>query len=732
MPFLNELNKVQQQAVKAINGPVMIIAGAGSGKTRVLTYRIAYLIQKGIPTDNILALTFTNKAAKEMKERIKGLIGRKSDGLWMGTFHSVFAKILRNECEKIGYHKNFNISDSDESLSLIKNIMAGLNIPTDRFNPYSVQSTISRAKNKLISPTEMANNAAEIYEMKVSEIFKDYQVKLKNNNCMDFDDLLLLPISLFQRFPEILDKYQKIFHYILVDEYQDTNKAQYILLKQLASKYKNLCVVGDDAQSIYSFRGAEIQNVLDYQIDFKDHQLFRLEQNYRSTKKILEAADCVIKNNHDQIKKKLWTENGEGEDIILLECRDEKDEGQQIIRNIEFLIKRDKLPLNSFVILYRTNAQSRALEEALRRFGLPYIIVGGIKFYERKEIKDILAYLKFISNPLNDEALDRIINYPVRGIGATSLNKIKQHAYKNHISIFKALETIDELKSLQERVVTNCKMFVQFIYKYMRLKDEMTLNEFVSSLIDELRLIEELKMQATPEALARAENIQEFVSGIMEFSNSKQDASLESFLQEVSLLSDIDGLEDSKNAVTLMTIHASKGLEYPVVFIAGLEENLFPHSNSLETAKEIEEERRLFYVAVTRSKSRLFLSHARMRYRYGNPISALPSRFIAEIDENLIQRSSQQQNNSIEKIKPDIGPDDVKWIKALARKGDESKTSGKNGQFKIGQNVIHAVFGDGKIVKVQGFDSDLKLIVDFASVGRKTLMAQYANLIVRK
>ncbi len=605
--------------------------------------------------------------------------------------------------------------------------MAGLNIPTERFNPYAVHSAISRAKNKLISPEELTRTANDIFEMKVAEIYKSYQTKLKSSNCMDFDDLLLHPIFLFKNYPETLDKYQKIFHYILVDEYQDTNRAQYILLNMLASKYKNLCVVGDDAQSIYSFRGAEIQNVLDYQIDYKDHQLFRLEQNYRSTRKILEAADCVIKRNKEQIKKTLWTDNEDGEKIVLLECRDEKDEGQQIIKNIEFLMKRDKLPLSSFVILYRTNAQSRALEEALRRYGLPYIIIGGIKFYERKEIKDVLAYLKFISNPLNDEALDRIINFPVRGIGSTSLNKIKQHAFKNHISLFNALENIDEISPLQDRVVTSCKIFTAFIKKYINLKDRMSLSEFVGSLIDELKLIGELKMQATPEALARIENIQEFISGIMDFSNSRSDATLETFLQEVSLLSDIDTLEDSKNAVTLMTIHASKGLEYPVVFVAGLEENLFPHSNSLETEKEIEEERRLFYVAVTRAEKRLFLSFARMRYKFGNPVISVASRFISEIDDELLIRNNGNSAQA-ERVKPEIGPEDVKWIKLPAK---QKMTANGIAKYKAGQVVQHAIFGEGKIVQIQGFDSDLKLIVEFATVGRKTLMAQYANLVVK-
>jgi DNA helicase-2/ATP-dependent DNA helicase PcrA len=722
---LDELNIAQKEAVQAIKGPVMVIAGAGSGKTKVLTYRVAYLISKGVSNDSILALTFTNKAASEMKERVKKMIGKSSDGLWMGTFHSIFSRILRSECDKIGYNSNYSIVDTNEGLVMIKNIMAGLNIPTENCNPYSVHSSISRAKNKMMSPNDLANKAGDTFGLKVAEIYKEYQAKLKNNNCMDFDDLLLLPIMLFQDFPHILDKYRTIFKYILVDEYQDTNRAQYILIKLLASKHKNLCVVGDDAQSIYSFRGAEIQNILDFQTDFKEHKLFRLEQNYRSTKKILEAADCIIKNNQGQIKKKLWTDNEEGENIVLLDCRDEKDEGLQIVRNIESLVKKDKLPLSSFAILYRTNAQSRAIEESLRRNGVPYNIVGGIKFYERKEIKDILAYLKFISNPLNEEALDRIINYPARGIGVTSLNKVKQHAYKNKIPLFSALEQVEELKNLQDKFVANCKIFTNFINKYIRLKNEMSLSEFTISLIGELGLLESLKQENTPESLIRYENIQEFISGVMEFCNSRRKSSLENFLQEVSLLSDIDTVEDSKNAVTLMTIHASKGLEYTTVFITGLEENLFPHANSLETTKEIEEERRLFYVAVTRAKIKLFLSYAKMRYRYGHPLSSVKSRFIKEIDKKLLYNDSVEL---VEKNIPTIGPDDVKWIK-IPEKKKINNSFVLDKKYNKNDIVIHPIFGEGIVSQIMGFESDLKLIVDFDKVGRKTLMAQYANLI---
>jgi DNA helicase II / ATP-dependent DNA helicase PcrA len=734
MTFLDGLNKEQQAAVKSINGPVMVIAGAGSGKTRVLTYRIAYLTKKNVKPVNILALTFTNKAAKEMKERISTLIGDTSKDIWMGTFHSTFAKILRIEAEKLGYSKNFTIFDTEDSLSLIKTIMAGLNIPTNPYSPYAIQSKISKAKNKLMYPEELENRAASLLDEKVAMVYKEYIQRLKMNNALDFDDLLMKPIELFKSFPEVLAYYQKRFSYILVDEYQDTNRAQYIVLKMLSERHNNICVVGDDAQSIYSFRGAEIQNIIDFQNDFKDHQIYRLEQNYRSTKTILAAADCVIKNNEGQIKKTLWTHNVEGEKIILVECNDEKDEGQQIIKNIENLIRKEKAQLNSFVILYRTNAQSRAIEEALRRGGYPYIIVGGIKFYERKEIKDILAYLKFISNPSNDESLNRIVNFPPRGIGDSSVVKLKEYAFKNHLSLFKTMESVDNIDTLPERVKNAVHKFVKFINNYLNVKEHVRLDEYVHSLIDELKIIEELKLQDTPESMARIENINEFVSGVSEFVSSRKNVSLEDYLQEVALITDIDKMDNSKNAITLMTVHAAKGLEFPNVFISGLEEGLFPHANSLDSIKDIEEERRLFYVAITRSMKKLFISYTNFRYKFGSLTASTPSRFLKEIAEEYIEKQeSNYYGEKQEFIKPKIGPDDVKWIKmpgkiqsSMRKKTDSNGTN----NYKIGSWVEHSQFGKGMIVGIQGLGSDKKVIVQFEDGQKKTLMVAYANLVV--
>jgi DNA helicase-2/ATP-dependent DNA helicase PcrA len=734
MSFLNELNKEQLLAVKSINGPVMIIAGAGSGKTRVLTYRIAYLINKGVNPQNILALTFTNKAAKEMKNRIIKLIGREDSGIWMGTFHSNFSKILRYDCDKLGFSSNFSIYDAEESLSMIKYVMSGLNIPHNQFNPYAVQAKISKSKNGMIYPEKLKKEAIDIFEDKVSDIYKEYLLMLKRNNAMDFDDLLLKPIELFDQFPEILSHYQRKFSYILVDEYQDTNKAQYVVLKLLINKNKNLCVVGDDAQSIYSFRGAELQNILDFQIDYKDHKIFRLQQNYRSTQNILSAADSVIKNNSNQIKKTLWTENHSGDKITLLECKDEKDEGMQIVKNIQYLLHRDKLSLNSFVILYRTNAQSRSLEDALRKMGMPYVIVGGIKFYERKEIKDVLAYLKFISNSKNDEALGRIINFPTRGIGPTTFSKIKEIAYKSGKNVFEVLVNIENILEFSDRVKNAINNFTNLIQKYTKLKDEMVISEFVRVLVDDLGILQEFKMQGTPESLNRMENVHELLSGITEFQNSKSNATLEDFLQEVALITDIDQYENSKNAITLMTVHSAKGLEYPVVFITGLEEGLFPHSNSMNSVKEIEEERRLFYVALTRAMKKVFLSFSKCRYRFGSLLPSIPSRFLNEIENRLIEKLKFDSFQTAEKktTPPVIGPNDVKWLKLPKVKVSEKERdhvgNNLNEKFKIGRIVEHGFFGKGQIVEVIGLGDDMKVVVDFEGGYRKTLMVLYANL----
>jgi len=737
--FLQDLNPAQQEAVKALNGPVMIVAGAGSGKTRVLTYRVAYLVHCGVKPYEILALTFTNKAANEMKKRIIKLVGKESQQVWMGTFHSILARILRWECEPLGYNRNFTIYDTDDSISLIKSVMSDLGISAQQFNPQAIRSHISIAKNQLIYPQEFARLAGDVFEEKAAKVYEEYQKKLQRNNAMDFDDLLLKPIELFERFPKVLEKYQNRFKFILVDEYQDTNHAQYVLIKLLAMLHRNICVVGDDAQSIYAFRGADIRNILDFEKDYPDCQLFRLEQNYRSTKKILTAADSVIKNNVHQIHKNLWTDNKEGEPITLIECDDDMDEGYRIVRHIQDQSIEKKLQLKDFAILYRTNAQSRALEDALRRSGIPYTIVGGVEFYKRKEIKDVLAYLKIIVNPKDDESIERIINYPARGIGDITIEKIRTYAVQQGISFFDALQRLDTIPTLTPKAKANVSEFYQLLRKYIDLKTKISASELVRAAVDEIGILNEFKMEGTPEALARRENVQELLSAITEYMVEHPDATLDSFLEEVSLIADIDTWDSERNAVTLMTLHSAKGLEFPVVFITGLEEGLFPHSQSIYDRKELEEERRLFYVGITRTMKKLFLTYACKRYRFGDITYPARSRFLDEIDENTIEFESAKRRR---REKPTIELEEIE--KELHRKrdgkrkkrvteyvDDESKYedySQSEAPLQIGSLVEHETFGRGKVIDLSGYGDAAKAVVQFDGNVRKHLMLKFARL----
>lgn len=760
MSFLQDLNPVQREAARAVNGPVLIVAGAGSGKTRVLTFRVAYLMSIGVPAYRILALTFTNKSAGEMRNRAIQLVGEKSAQIWMGTFHSMFARILRNECERIGYTRNFTIYDTDDSLSLIKHVQRSLGISSQQFNPNAMRARISAAKNRCITPEEFARQAVDVFEEKTARVYIEYQRRLKQANAMDFDDLLVKTIELFEKNKKVLEAYQDRFHYILVDEYQDTNRAQYIALKLLADKHKNICVVGDDAQSIYAFRGAEIRNILDFEREFPDCKMFRLEQNYRSTKMILAAADHVIKNNVDQIHKTLWTENAEGEHVSLLECSDDKDEGGQIVAHLQKEILKKKLELKDFAILYRTNAQSRSLEDALRRNGIPYIIVGGVEFYKRKEIKDVLAYLRLIVNPKDDESILRIINVPTRGIGNTTIEKLQSFAGKHKLTFWEALETIvkddtrkgSDFLNLPQSALKHLRSFYDLIQKYRSLKENLSVSEFARVLVDELGMLRELKEEGTPEALTHWENIQELLSAISEYSAENPDARLENFLEEVSLISDIDKWDETRNAVTLMTAHAAKGLEFPVVFIAGLEEGLFPFYNSILDRKELEEERRLFYVGMTRAKQRLYLSYARLRYRFGSASYQSPSRFIDEIDTRFLQveRGSLKkpswhaasitdndeygQIRTVRRTKSKSLRKKVLDSPALGGFIDEQPDYEGESQvvndFRVGAKVEHEVFRRGKIIELSGRGENAKAVVDFLSVGRKHLLLKYAHLRV--
>ena len=751
--ILAGLNPAQLEAVKNANGPTMIVAGAGSGKTRVLTHRIAFLLQEvSVRPWEILSLTFTNKAATEMKERIGRLVGPEiARDLWMGTFHSVFAKLLRRNAAALGYTSSFTIYDSDDSLSAIKQIMNMLGIAKDQFNPNAVRSRISSAKNQLVYPSEYAKLARDLFSEKVALIYPEYVKALKNANAMDFDDLLLNTIALFKSHPEILSHYQEKFRYILVDEYQDTNRAQYSIIKFLAEKYKNLTVVGDDAQSIYAFRGADISNILDFSRDYPNAQIFRLEENYRSTQNILAVADELIKNNKSQIPKSLFTRNIAGDPVRIIECTDERDEAQTVVRVIEEETRKEKLSLNQFAILYRTNAQSRAIEDGLRRAGIPYVIIGGTAFYKRKEIKDVLGYVRLLVNPTDTESLLRVINYPARGIGATTIERIQVHAREHEMLLIEAMNAIEFVQGVQPRAMTKIKEFTKLIAKYESLKDKMSPSELLRSMIDETTILTELKLENTMESLARFENIKEFLSAVTEFFSEKPEATLDTFLEEVSLVSEVDKNEGTKNAVTLMTLHSAKGLEFPVVCITGLEEGLFPNQMTAAEKDQLEEERRLLYVGITRAMKKCYLFYTLQRIRFGEMTQSMPSRFLAEVQvsgrtelstsfgtkprprENYAEREStftHLMNGS-----PTING------RTFTRKRSTSSAHVGRSKEEIAQyepdastslhrgtRVFHETFGEGRIIEVAGRGDKAKATVEFAKVGRKNLLLKFANL----
>jgi DNA helicase-2/ATP-dependent DNA helicase PcrA len=737
--FLQDLNPVQREAAKATNGPMIIIAGAGSGKTRVLTYRIAYLIECGVPPYQILALTFTNKAANEMKSRIAKLVGERGHQVWMGTFHSIFARILRKEAEHLGYTNSFTIYDSDDSLSAVKKILDRLNISAQQYNPNAIRSRISAAKNNLVSPKEFEELSRDIFDEKTSLVYREYTKRLKQSNAMDFDDLLIKPIELFERKPEILERYQNRFTFSLVDEFQDTNRAQYRVTKLLGDKRRNVCVVGDDAQSIYSFRGADIRNILDFERDYPDCQTFRLEQNYRSTKSILHAADQLIRYNEDRLKKNLWTQNPQGEAVTVLQCADEKDEGAQILQAIQEELPKRKLDLKNVAILYRTNSQSRALEDVLRRNTIPYTIVGGTRFYERKEIKDILAYLRLLTNPSDEESLLRVINFPTRGIGDTSVEHLQLFAHKANLGLFHCLAQVELILELTDRAQKSLIQFRQLIEKYQSLRSKMSFSELTRSLVDELGILRMYKEEGTDDSRNRWENVQELLSAILEFSAVREEATLESFLEEVSLVSDIDRWEDEKNSVTLMTLHASKGLEFPLVFVAGLEEGLLPFYSSQIDKLDLEEERRLFYVGITRAEQKLYLTHTKLRYRFGDVSYPSESRFLSEIGKEFVEvrlsrgavKNPESAFDRYEKTVSRFGR-----AKTPAREDsylsdaapDYESESQVELELRKGALVRHELFGRGKIINVSGSRGEKKAVVDFDEYGIKNLILKFANL----
>ncbi|MCK5086602.1 MAG: UvrD-helicase domain-containing protein [Melioribacteraceae bacterium] len=721
MKSLKTLNEAQTDAVKFNSGPHIIVAGAGSGKTKVLTHKISYLIENGFDPSTILALTFTNKAANEMKERIKSLVGAKSKQIWMGTFHSILARILRVEAEKLHYRSNFSIYDREDSVSLVGNLLQELNLSIDDKSASAVHHRISYLKNQMILPDEYSKHIAKTAsEKKFAQLYTEYNKRLFENNSMDFDDLLLKPIELFNNNQRILQKYRKQFKYILVDEFQDTNKAQYELIKMLVAGRTKICVVGDDAQSIYGWRGAEIKNMLDFKKDFSKTMTFKLEQNYRSTKHILNAADSVIKNNKNQILKTLWTENNDGEQLSLVRCSDEKDEAFQIAKQIKREISSKKLSLNDVAILYRINSQSRALEEALRREKIPYKIIGGVEFYKRKEVKDIVAYLRVLANQNDEESLLRIMNYPQRGIGNTSISKMIAFARKLDLTLFGTMSRVFEVIEVKERIQKNVKQFKLLLDKYIELKDKLSLTELTSALVDELGVLRMYKEERTPESMQRYENIQELLAAIAEFSKENSKATINDFLAEVSLIAGIDHYEEKNNSVTLMTIHSAKGLEFPVVFITGCEEDIFPLNPKFDSDSKIEEERRLFYVAVTRAEQKVFFTYARSRYRFGEVAYQSKSRFLDELDPETFDELNMGNGRKSSRRRKS-------YYDELYQEGYDDFNQ-ENRSFRVGSRVTHEIFGNGKVLQISGIGDMQKVSVTFEEHGVKNLLVKFANL----
>ena len=785
--ILDQLNEPQREAVTTIEGPLMVIAGAGSGKTRALTYRIAYMISEGIDPFSIMALTFTNKAAREMKDRIIKLVNADdARNVWMGTFHSIFARILRIEAPHIGFTSAFTIYDTDDSKALINQILKEMQLDTKVYPAKHIQARISAAKSSLYSPQDYANDA-EIQETDrkankplIAQIFQVYNDRLKRANAMDFDDILYFTNVLLRDNPDILYKYQNHFKYILVDEYQDTNFAQYLIVRRLAALFENLCVVGDDAQSIYGFRGANIQNILNFKNDYPDYKLIRLEQNYRSTKTIVEASNCIIAHNKDQIKKRVWSDKEQGELITLLHAATDSEEGILIANSIFHFKMSRQLNNKDFAILYRTNAQSRSMEAALRKQNIPYKIYGGLSFYDRKEIKDLLAYFRVTINPEDEQSLLRIINYPARGIGEKTIERLMVFANEHKTSIWQCIANDLFPQDFNMGTVNKVRDFVILIKSFQSQQGKMNAFELAKHITNSIGIIKLLKEEDTPESVSRVENIEELLNAIMEFSDQQVDETtgeaaqvdLVRFMEDVALLTDNEMKKDDneEDCVSLMTIHSAKGLEFPYVYVAGMEENLFPGIMSLSTREELEEERRLFYVAVTRAMAKLTLSYAETRYRYGNLTLSEPSRFIEEIDEKLIDRprkASFHGTSSFDEERRSWGRGFGTGRGSYGSSGGGQSSSGSYGSssgtshggstrpsssspisrpssqpatsgqpfeasnpdlIQEGMRVLHQKFGEGTVISVDGAGANKKATVKFDTAGTKQLMLKFAKL----
>ncbi|WP_196594634.1 DNA helicase PcrA [Pectinatus sottacetonis] len=740
MGIFDGLNPVQKKAVEHVDGPLLIMAGAGSGKTKVLTCKIAYFLEKGISPYNILAITFTNKAAAEMRDRADKMIGDNARNVWLSTFHSFCARMLRREIEHTNiYKKNFTIYDTADSQTLIKNCLKELNLDEKQYSPYNIQAAISNAKNMMLAPKDFTVQAGDFFEQKTAEIYTMYQKHLVENNALDFDDLLRISVELLENSREVREKYQERFHYVLVDEYQDTNGAQYRLTKILSAKYRNICVVGDADQSIYGWRGADIRNIMDFEKDYPEAKVIKLEQNYRSTKNILEAANAVIQNNLNRKPKNLWTENPQGDKISLYEAFNERDEARYIADNVLKQNTLFNISYNDIAVLYRTNAQSRSLEEGLMRAGIPYTMVGGLKFYDRKEIKDIMAYLKVIFNPEDTVSLMRIINVPKRGLGNTTLNKIIEFAQANNMGIFDAISSNDIVPGLTTKARNALAAFSQFIFKMIASVTELPVNEFIQQVMDESGYMIELQAEQKIENETRIENLKELLSVAKDFEKENAETpTLENFLNSVSLVADIDNADFDEDKVTLMTFHSAKGLEFPIVFMAGMEEGLFPHSRTLMDEEEIEEERRTCYVGITRAQRKLYLTNAKSRTIYGRTVMYPPSRFLQEIPAQYVEKKQSQIMANVGGF-VNVKKEQIKNNKNYLRTPPAAKTNlkGKTGpvvrpdmnlKWKAGDKAQHSKWGIGTIVAVSGSGEETQLTIAFPDLGIKKLMQKYAPI----
>lgn len=711
--LLANLNQPQREAVLHTEGPLLILAGAGSGKTRVITTRIANLIKtKDVWPSSILAITFTNKAAAEMKERVRRLLGTEVGAIWISTFHAACVRILRQEIHHLGYTSNFIIYDTSDQQTVIKNCLKEMNLDEKKFAPRAVAGAISQAKNKLLTPEKFSLTTGDYFQEVCANVYGKYQKKLKENNAVDFDDLIMLTTQLFNEFPQVLSYYQNKFRYIMVDEYQDTNHAQYLLVNLLARQHQNICVVGDDDQSIYKFRGADISNIVDFERDYPQVKIIKLEQNYRSTECILEAANEIVKKNCQRKEKKLWTALGKGELISCYQGFDEQDEARYVAQKVREWCDKSQGNYRDIAVLYRTNGQSRTFEEWFRRLGIPYQIIGGLGFYERKEIKDIMSYLRLIANPNDQVAFERIVNVPKRGVGETSVAKFFQNMHYHNYTLDQGLNKLEEMANLSGKAKSSMISFRDMMNKLRQQVASLTLTELVEELLAASGYLEQLKNSKDVQDQTRIENLQEFMSVTKDYDRNTTEGNLDDFLSGLALYTDLDSAETDDNQVKLMTLHTAKGLEFPLVFLVGLEEGIFPHSRSLENDEELEEERRLCYVGITRAMKKLFLTYAQSRMLYGRYNSYMPSRFLDEIPTKLIDGEKEKSvQHGLRHKKREV-------IEEIAEPD----------LYSVGDKVTHPKWGQGAVVSVKGAGGDAQISVAFPEMGIKTLVAKYAPL----